>query len=59
MTFSWCGYGYAETEVTPDITLSCHILAQAFIRSRIGPYHGRLASLWICGASMALGAPKR
>jgi len=25
MTFSWCGYGYAETEVTPDITLSCHL----------------------------------
>jgi hypothetical protein len=25
MTFSWCGYGYAETEVTPDITPSCHI----------------------------------
>jgi len=25
MTFSWCGNGYAETEVTPDITLHCHI----------------------------------
>jgi hypothetical protein len=30
MTFPWCGYGYAETEVTPDITLSCQSLAQAF-----------------------------
>jgi len=59
MTFSWCGYGYAETEVTPDITLSCHILAQAFIRSRIGPYHGRLAALWICGAQYGPRRPEK
>src|SRR5690348_15959611 len=58
MTFSWCGYGFAGAEVTPDITLSCHITGAGIPSDHGGPYHGRLASLWICGASMALDAPK-
>src|SRR6185437_2332331 len=36
MTFSWCGYGYADTEVIPDTTLSCHITG-AGVSSDHGP----------------------